>query len=87
MWALYKQVRRHLDHTGGGDGDEDSDLDDEPDGTSDDDEDETSDKTKKRKKTRTKERFSKSVLDAFETSVYYQALDAVYVFARFWLAN
>lgn len=75
MWALYKAVRRRQEHTGGGDGDQDTGSDD--DGDDGEDEDEHGDKTKKRKKTKTKERFTKSVMDNFESSVFFQVLDDV----------
>lgn len=69
---MFKIVRRRQEHTGGGDGDDDgTDLEGEGDGGK--------DGAKKRKISK-RVRFSKSVLDAFEKSVFFRALDEVCVF-------
>lgn len=77
MWALYKAVRRRQEHTGGGDGDQETGPEDDGDDGEDEDGDEASEKTKKRKKAKTKERFTKSVMDTFESSMFFQVLDDV----------
>ncbi|KZP34565.1 hypothetical protein FIBSPDRAFT_881082 [Athelia psychrophila] len=69
FWAMFKIVRQRQDHTGGGDGDDDgTDLEGGGDGA---------DEGTKKRKVSKRVRFSKSVLDTFEHSVYFEALDAV----------
>ncbi|KAF7966469.1 hypothetical protein HWV62_38328 [Athelia sp. TMB] len=73
FWAMFKIVRRCQEHIGGGDGDEDDGTDLEGDGGGE------GESVKKRKISAKRVRFSKSVLDTFEKSVYFRALDKVYV--------
>jgi hypothetical protein len=74
---MYKIVCHHQEHTGGGDGDDDTD-----DGTDAEDDIEPKkvdgDEKKHKKPTKTAQgRFSKKSLDAFEESVYYELIDVV----------
>ncbi|KAF7965240.1 hypothetical protein HWV62_44896 [Athelia sp. TMB] len=72
FWAMFKIVRWRQEHTGGGDGDEDDGTDLEGDGGG------KGESVKKRKVSK-RICFLKSVLDMFEKSVYFRALDKVYV--------
>lgn len=73
-WAIYKLVCRRQEHTGGGDGDDETDLE----GGSDQANDEDDDKKRKHKPTKHPPvRFSKRVLDSFENSVYFPIIDRV----------
>lgn len=77
MWSIFKIVRRREDHTGGGDGDDGTDLEDN--GPGDTEEGEGAAGAKKRKKGvgKTKVRYTKNVLDTFQHSIFYPIIDAV----------
>jgi hypothetical protein len=74
---MYKAVQCRQEHTGGGDGDKESNDEDEDDeGDAGDDATVVAEKRKKPVKSR-KARFSKKTLDAFEESPYYAMIDDV----------
>ena len=80
LWALFKCVCRHQEHTGGGDGDENP-SDESDDG---DDEEEIGTKHKKPKKHRkngssdgNKEQFTPAQMDSFEVSEFFTLIDLV----------
>lgn len=76
MWAMYKLVRCREEHTGGGDGDDETDL-EEGDDNDDDGGDDNGDGKKRKWPTVKRVRFSKRVLDMFETSAFYKIINKV----------
>ena len=72
-WSMFKEVRRRQEHTGGGDGDDAT----EDDGEDEDEREGAHEKKRKRAGQAKKVRYTKNVLDSFESSSFFAIIDAV----------